>query len=214
MRAFLVFVLLILSRAAVFSQAATLPKPDEPLPAILKDWSEVQKKIGDIQVPFRQTRTIKALKEPVTSEGRFWRFADGSFRWEIGQPPAPILVHDLEEFRVQESAGGPWKVLDEKDGRYRMWAQFLSGHDGGPGEMTRNFTVKITGSTPQLVTVTLVPKPLVVRRYLRQIDLQIEPDSKRLSQLRVIQGDDSTVLMQFGDAKPVRGADKARLLAR
>lgn len=214
MRLFLVLLFFFTAIGSAFSQAATLPRADEPLPQILKEWGEMQKKVGDIRVAFQQTRTVPALKAPVVSQGQFWRFSDGSFRWEIGQPPAVVLVHDLQEFRVKESADADWKLLDEKDGRYRMWAQFLSGHDVGSNELSRNFSVQITGDTPKAVTVALMPKPLIVRRYLKQIDLQIEPSSKRLLQLRVIQGDGATVLMVFSDPKTVRADDKAKLLAR
>jgi hypothetical protein len=214
MRFFLAFLFFFSALGTALPQAATLPRADVPLPPILKEWGEMQKKVGDIMVPFKQIRTVPALKAPVVSEGRFWRFSDGAFRWELGQPPATVLVHDTREFRVKESAEAEWKLLDEKDGRYRMWAQFLSGHDVGPNDLSRNFTVRITGDTPEAVTVALMPKPLVVRRYLKQIDLQIEPTSKRLRQLRVIQGDGATVLMQFADPKPVRVADKTKLLAR
>ena len=195
-------------------QAATLPRPSDPLPPIMREWAAAQKRVGDIQVSFKQTRTVPALKSPVISEGRFWRFSDGAFRWELGQPPATVLVHDAQEFRVKESPDAPWQVLDEKDGRYRMWAQFLSGRDASPDDLTKNFSVKVVSSQADAVTVAMTPKPLVIRRYLKQVQMEIDPASMRLRQLRVTQGDGATVTMQFYDPKPVSTKDKARLLAR
>jgi hypothetical protein len=199
---------------AAFAQAATLPRASDPMPPIMTQWAEAQRKVGNLQVAFKQTRTVPALKSPVVSEGRFWRFTDGAFRWELGQPAVTVLVHDANEFRVKESPDAPWQVVDEKDGRYRMWAGFLSGRDASPDDLTRNFTVKVVASQPELVTVALTPKPLVVRRYLKQVQLLIDPVSMRLRQLRVTQGDGATVTMQFYDPKPVSAKDKARLLAR
>jgi len=208
---FLVYSLLL---TAAYPQAANLPKPDPELPEIMKAWGEAQKGTGDIEVTFRQTRTIPALKKPVTAAGKFWRFADGSFRWELGEPEATILVHDLQEFRARESADAPWQILEEDDPRYRMWARFLSGRDASPKDLTRNFIVKEAEDSPGVATITLRPKAPFVRRYLRQLDLQISKSTKMLLQLRVIQGDDSVVLMQFAKPRAVSAAEKAKLLSR
>jgi len=43
----------------------------------------------------------------------------------------------------------------------------------------------------------LQPKSLLVRKHLRQIELHIHPRTKHLLQLRLVQGDDSSVTMDF-----------------
>jgi hypothetical protein len=206
--------LLLLATMSAYPQAATLPKPDATLPPIMREWAEAQKGMADMEVGFQQTRTIPALKQPVTSSGRFWRFQDGAFRWELGKPAATVLVHDLKEFRARESADAPWVVLEEDDARYRMWARFLSGREASPADLTRHFLVKEAEDSPGVATVTLRPKAPFIRRYLRQLDLQISKDTKRLLQLRVLQGDGATVLMQFAEPKAVSAADKVSLLKR
>lgn len=211
---FRLFLLLLMTGNAAYPQAVTLPKPDAPLPPIMLAWAEAQKGMADMEVSFQQTRTIPALKKPVTASGRFWRFQDGAFRWELGTPVATVLVHDAKEFRVRESADAPWQVLEEDDPRYRMWARFLSGREASPEDLTRHFIVKEAEDSPGVATVTLRPKAPFIRRYLRQLDLQISKATKRLLQLRVMQGDGATVLMQFGEPKAVSAADKAKLLAR
>lgn len=197
-----------------WSQAVDAPRPYSPLPPILQEWAETQKTLPDMAVAFQQTRSIPALKSPVSTTGRFWRFQDGAFRWELGNPPATILVHDSEEFRVRESSGSPWQTLEENDPRYRMWARFLSGREASPEDLSRHFVVKQNDDQPGVATVTLRPKAPFVRRYLRQIDLQISREEKRLLQLRVIQGDQSTLLMTFEKPTTVSAEEKTRLLAR
>ena len=209
-----VLFLWVLTISSAFSQAVVLPKPAADLPKIMKEWAAAQKGMADMQVAFQQIRTIPALKDPAKSKGTFWRFQDGAFRWELGDPVATVLVHDLKEFRVRESAAAPWQVLEEDDARYRMWARFLSGREASPEDLTRHFLVKEAEDSPGVVTITLRPKAPFVRRYLRQLDLQISRESKRLLQLRVIQGDGSVVLMQFAEPQSVTAADKAKLLSR
>lgn len=197
-----------------WTQAASVPTPDAPLPPILQEWAETQKTLPDMAVAFQQTRSIPALKSPVSTTGRFWKFQDGAFRWELGNPPATVLVHDTSEFRVREASGSPWQTLEENDPRYRMWARFLSGREASPADLSRHFVVKQTDDQPGVATVTLRPKAPFVRRYLRQIDLQISREEKRLLQLRVIQGDQSTLLMTFEKPSSVSAEEKTRLLTR
>ena len=206
--------LFFLATTSAYPQAANLPKPDPALPAIMQQWADAQKSVGDMEVAFQQTRTIPALKQPVTAPGKFWRFTDGAFRWEIGSPVATILVHDLKEFRVRESAGAAWQVLEEDDARYRMWARFLSGREASPKDISRHFVVKEAVDSPGITTVTLRPKAPFIRRYLDQLDLQISQETKQLVQLRVVQGDGTIVLMRFAKPKPVSAEFKAKLLAR
>ena len=178
------------------------------------EWAEAQKTVGDIRVPFQQTRTSPALKKPAIAEGVFWRFSDGAFRWQLGEPPATVLVHDLESFRVRESADAPWQVVDEDDGRYRMWSRFLSGREAAPEDLTKNFTIKASTVEPGITVAVLTPKPLVMRRFLRQVELYLDAESKRLRQLRVVQGDGATVTMRFGAPQPVAAGQRQRLLAK
>jgi len=206
--------LILLLPAAVWSQAVTPPKPFSPLPPIMLEWAEAQKTMPDMAVAFKQTRTIPALKQPVSARGQFWRFQDGAFRWELGEPAATTLVHDMKEFRVREAADSAWQVLEEDDPRYRMWARFLSGREASPEDLTRHFLVKVAEDSPGVATVTLRPKAPFVKRYLKQLDLQISHSSKRLLQLRVLQGDGSMMLMQFDEPKPVSAAEKAKLLLK
>jgi outer membrane lipoprotein-sorting protein len=203
-------ILLLLALTSLTVQAQS-PKP---LPPLLMQWAEAQKNMPDMVVAFRQTRTTPALKEPLTTPGKFWRFKDGAFRWELGQPAATVLVRDQTEFRVREGTDGSWQPLDEKDARYRMWSRFLSGQEASPEELQQHFLVDAVEQTSDVTAITLRPKAPFIRRHLRQLDLQISPQTFRLLQLRVLQGDGASLTMTFSDPQPVSAADKASLLAR
>ncbi len=214
MRTFLLSHLFLLLPVLSYGQAASAPAAPASLPPIMQTWAEAQKKVGDIHVAFRQTRTVPSLKAPVVTQGQFWRFQDGAFRWELGQPAGTILVYDMKEFRVRETGSAEWQVLDPKDGRYRMWAQFLGSNDASTDSMAKNFTVKVTSETADAVTVSMNPRPLLVRRYLKLLELQIHPKSMRLLQIRILQADGATVVMTFSEPQKATAAERARLLAR
>ena len=175
------------------------------IPLVMREWMAVQKDIGSIKVTFQQTRTTPALKEPVTASGRFWRMADGRFRLELGSPATTILIFDKESVRLKESAEAPWQTLKPDDSRVRVWMKFLSGREMDPESLTNNFTLKVTQQEKSYITVAMIPRPLLIKKYLRQLDMQIEPGGRRLLGFRVVQGDGSTLLLNFGPPEKLTG---------
>lgn len=124
--------------------------------------------------------------------------ADGRFRWELGSPATTILVFDKETVRIKENAESSWQALKPDDSRVRMWMKFLSGREMDSASLTKNFTLKVTQEEKTFVTVAMIPRPLLVKKYLKQLDMQIEPGGKRLLGFRIVQGDGSTLLLNFG----------------
>lgn len=191
---------------AVFSVIAARAQTSAAvIPPVFRDWIAAQKDIGSIKVSFTQMRTTPALKEPVKASGRFWRMADGRFRWELGSPATTMLIFDKETVRLKESTGAAWMTLKPDDSRVRMWMRFLSGRDMDTDSLTKNFTLKITQQEKNFVTVAMVPRALLIKKYLTQLDMQLEPGGKRLLGFRIVQSDGSTLLMHFGPPEKITG---------
>jgi outer membrane lipoprotein-sorting protein len=202
--------LLFIALAACLLLSAQAAPEASSIPPVFRDWIAAQKDAGSMRVAFKQTRTTPALKEAVASSGQFWRMADGRFRWELGNPATMILIFDQETVRLKEGAAGPWQTLKPDDSRVRMWMKFLSGREMDAESLTQNFTLKVTQQEKTFVTVAMIPRPLLIKKYLKQLDMQIEPGGKRLLGFRIVQGDGSTLLMNFGPPeKP--GADVEKL---
>lgn len=190
---------------ACFSATSAEEPSDTAVPPVIRHWAEAQKNSGSIMVPFTQTRTSPALKEAAHATGRFWRLADGRFRWELDPPAGTILVFDQETVRLRENADTPWQTLNPDDHRVRMWMRFLSGRDMDISSLTKNFTLKITQQEKHYLTVAMVPRALLVKKYLRQLDMQIAPDGKLLLGFRIVQGDGSTLLLNFAAPEKPQG---------
>jgi outer membrane lipoprotein-sorting protein len=186
----------------------TLSCAAQGLPPVFEKWTADQKNVGDIQVTFQQTRSTPVLKEPAKSEGRFWKMQDGRFRWELGSPPTTTLLFTGEKAFLKEGKDAAWQTLDPDDRRARAWIRFLDGREMDAASLTENFTVKVTQQEAKFATITLVPKPLLAKKYLKQIDLQIEPGGKRLYLIRIIQGEGSTLTMTLGEPKPVKASQE------
>lgn len=179
------------------------------IPPVFRDWMAAQQDVGSIRVAFQQTRTTPALKDAVVTSGQFWRMADGRFRWELGSPATMILVFDQEIVRLKEGADAAWQTIKPDDSRVRMWLRFLSGRDMDAESLTSNFTLKVTQLEKTFVTVAMIPRPLLLKKYLKQLDMQIEPGGKRLLGFRIVQSDGSTLLMNFGPPEQLSGEQAA-----
>ncbi len=176
----------------------------QDLPPVFEKWIVDQKSVGNILVSFEQVRSTPTLKEPVKSVGRFWKMQDGRFRWEMGSPATTVMIFDREKVLLKEGQAA-WETLKADDSRARMWMKFLSGREMDKESLTKSFTVKATQQETKYATMTLVPKALLVKKHLKQIDMQIEPGGKRMFLLRVIQGDGATLTMNFGAPSAVGG---------
>lgn len=197
--------LIIFVSTFLLSLSALAAADSSAIPPVMQAWMAAQKDIGSIKVAFQQTRTTPALKEPVHTSGRFWRMADGRFRLELGAPAGSTLIFDKESVHLRESPEGPWQILKSDDSRVRMWMKFLSGREMDVESLTNNFTLKITQQEPGYTTVAMVPRPLLIKKYLRQLDMQIDPGGRRLLGFRVVQGDGSTLLLNFGPPEKLGG---------
>ncbi len=87
--------------AAFFSVAPT--RAAEPLDFTpVKRWITRQEDFRAVTANFVQTRSLRALKSPLASEGRLWFKAPSSFRWEIGTPAKTIVLRKGESlFLIQ-----------------------------------------------------------------------------------------------------------------
>jgi len=178
--------------------------------ALMNDWIAAQQQMGDIKVGFKMIRTLPTMKEPITNEGRFWRLADGRFRWELGKPTTMVLMFDNKDLHLLDDSQ-KWQKLSPNEGRMRVWMHFLNSKDLNAEQMAKDFTATITGDTPELITVALQPKGFMVKKHLKQIDLQIDPKTKHLRQIQMVQSDGSTMLMAFSRPEDISANDKSQL---
>ena len=67
--------------------------------AQFNQWFAAQTNMQSWQADFNQTRTLKALAEPLKSTGKLW-VRPGQFRWELGQPPQTVVVRNPDELLI------------------------------------------------------------------------------------------------------------------
>jgi outer membrane lipoprotein carrier protein len=68
--------------------------------APVKKWLARQDELHSVQADFTQTRSLKALRDPITTPGHLWFASPDSLRWELGEPAKTIVVRKGETYYV------------------------------------------------------------------------------------------------------------------
>lgn len=64
--------------------------------ALLSRWFAAQAEIKTWSAELVQTRTLKALKDPLQTPGRVWFTLPNRFRWELGTPAQTIALREAD----------------------------------------------------------------------------------------------------------------------
>src|ERR1041385_1319331 len=133
------------------SSHMTAPAADNT--TLVTEWVAAQTNIHSWTAEFVQTRSLRALTQPLTAAGRVWFAAPNRFRWELGAPPQTIAVRAptellviyprlkrVEHFPLVGGKAGPWRdalsLLEagfprsqaELQAQYNMLAQSITNH--------------------------------------------------------------------------------------
>lgn len=77
----------------------------EPLDfAPVRKWIARQEDFRAVTADFAQTRSLRALKSPLASQGRLWFKAPASFRWELGSPAKTIVLRKGDDLFIIQPA--------------------------------------------------------------------------------------------------------------
>lgn len=106
----------------LFLPLALLVLPAAADDSLLDRWFAAQSELKTWSANLTQTRTLKALKDPLKAEGRVWFETPDRFRWELGDPAQTIAVREsaalvllypklkrAERYPLGEAATGPWR---------------------------------------------------------------------------------------------------------
>jgi outer membrane lipoprotein-sorting protein len=143
--------------------------------AFLSAWLETQQQLHTWSADFIQTRTLKALKEPIRTPGRLWFAAPNQFRCELGEPAQTLAVRRTNELIVFY----PRLKRAEKyplggDGR-EPWRDALSLLDAGfptsREELEARFRIRSLERSEHQAQLTLEPVSARARKFLTELRL-------------------------------------------
>jgi outer membrane lipoprotein-sorting protein len=173
--------------------------------ALISAWLSAQTNIQTWSAEFKQTRTLKALTQPLFATGRVWFAAPNRFHWELGDPPQTIAVRQpeqmlviypilkrVERYPLRDDQSGPWRDA---------LALLEAGFPRSKMELESKFRVAAQAITNQLVELVLHPKASGARRMMTQIKIAFRTNDFSLALTELQFTDGSTLRNDFRDAQ-------------
>ncbi|MDF1751626.1 MAG: outer membrane lipoprotein carrier protein LolA [Verrucomicrobiales bacterium] len=145
---------------------------------VVERWLQTNAETQSLKVDFVQSRSLKALKNPLVQPGTLWLdYATNQFRWQLGDPAKTIVVSQGEKIAVMRT---PLKRIEYRD------PDESSGSSSGFSSLTKGFPktlpefqkryrildIATKGNSFEIVTQPLGPESEGVHRFGFVIDQQ------------------------------------------
>ncbi|HEX7862521.1 MAG TPA: outer-membrane lipoprotein carrier protein LolA [Verrucomicrobiae bacterium] len=170
--------------------------------AIVNGWLANQTNIQSWSATFKQTRTIKALAQPLVSTGRIWFAAPQNFRWELGTDQT-IAIRSNETMLVIYPKFQRAEKYDFENAGRSEWKDALallqSGFPRSREQLDEQFDLLSVG-TNQIIELNLQPKSSGARKLMPQINLLLTTNLL-LAGTELVFADGSRMRNEFGNAR-------------
>ena len=170
--------------------------------AIVNGWLANQTNIQSWSATFKQTRTIKALAQPLVSTGRIWFAAPQNFRWELGTDQTIAIRSNETMLVIYPKFQRAEKYDFENTGRSE-WKDALallqSGFPRSREQLDEQFDLLSVG-TNRIIELNLQPKSAGARKLMPQINLLLTTNLL-LAGTELVFADGSRMRNEFGNAR-------------
>jgi outer membrane lipoprotein-sorting protein len=118
--------ILILCALATTLAAQEKRNATETRPLVI-DWLSRSRDFNSLQIDFTQERQLKALRRPLSRQGKLWITKSGQLRWQIDDPASLLLVRAGSDAPLLwlDLKKQTWQELNPEDDRTQGNAQAL-----------------------------------------------------------------------------------------
>ncbi len=167
-----------------FLRPITAAEPDW---AALETWIARQQTVRTLQGEFTQTRRLPTLRIPSRTPGKIWFEDDGSFRFQLGAPPATIAIR----------RGDTLTLIDKKKDTVREIKESTAGPEtqqlllmrfpvtDSLAEFRQLFDVTRMAVEDDRTALDLVPRDARATEFVREINLIYETTTGILTSFNV-----------------------------
>lgn len=177
---------------------------DAPDLAPIKQWIAGQENVRTVQADFTQTRTYRALRDPVAAKGRLLFSAPGNLRWEVGEPPRLIFLRKGNDaLLVQPGKKRAERVpADAKPGanpRALAMPAFPLAKDFA--SFTRQFEVLTVTGTTGHCHFEILPRDPQAQKFVAAIKIDFETGDGHLTAFEIHLRDGATMRNDFTNVR-------------
>jgi outer membrane lipoprotein-sorting protein len=172
--------------------------------AALTAWLDAQAGIRTWSAGFTQTRTLKALAQPLVTTGRVWFAAPNRFRWELGEPAQTIAVRQAEQVlviypRLKRAERYPLAGAASQPMAAAL-TLFEAGFPRDRADLERRFRIRSLTVRDDQAELRLEPRSSAARRLMPEIRLGFGMRDQRLRMTELRFADGSTLRNDFTGA--------------
>lgn len=182
--------------------------------AAIQMWLAKQTNVQTWAADFTQTRTLKALTQPLISTGQVWFAAPQNFRWELGgKPPQTIALRNgdlmlvmyprlkrAERYELAQVQSGQWKDT---------LALLQTGFPRSREDLEKQFNIAGVSTTNELKVLTLQPRSVAARKNIPAIKILLDLTNAALRGTELQFADGSTMRNVFKNVRtnvPLEGS--------
>lgn len=182
-----------------------LPAAATDTNAVVAAWLGSQADIRTLTADLVQTRKLKALAEPLVTQGRLWFEPPDRFRWELGVPAQTVVVRDgkdllmisprlkrAERYPMDGVAKGPWTDA---------LALLESGFPRDAASFHRQYTLRSFAETNGVFEFRIQPNSPGARRMISGILLVVGTNGFQLRANELVLADGSVVRNDFQNVR-------------
>lgn len=157
-----------------------------------------------VQADFTQTRTYRALRDPLATKGRMLYSAPGNLRWEVGEPPKMVFLRKGDKaLLIQPEKKRAERIpADAKPGanpRAMAMPVFPLAKDFA--SFTRQFEVLSVTTTGDRCHLEILPRDPQAQKFLAAIKVDFELGSGQLTAFEINLRDGATMRNEFSNVR-------------
>lgn len=176
-----------------------------PASTNLTDWLAAQRNIRAWSADFTQTRQLKALVQPLKSQGHLWFAPPNLFRWELGAPAQTIAVRQTNELlliypklkRVERYPLGAMATGQWGD----TLALLEAGFPREQRDIDERFSILAVTAAAGNCSVRMQPKSRRARRWVQEIEVVFNTENYSLAASELKFADGSALRNDFTNAR-------------
>ncbi len=204
MRLAVLLSLMLLANSAVAQEAVDMTP--------VKKWIALQKDLRTVEADFTQTRSIRALRSPVSSPGKLWLTHAGEIRWEIGVPLKTVFLRRKDTCLLIQPQKQRFTVLSaESDSAFNpqsfpMMELPIATSFADFAKRFEVLQVKPDGKSCQL---EFLPREPQARKFLKSIRVQFDTEDGRPHFFEVLTKDGAALKNEFSNVRLNQKLDRA-----
>jgi outer membrane lipoprotein-sorting protein len=172
--------------------------------AVLNAWLAAQTNLHTWTADFTQTRTLKALTQPLVATGHIWFATPNRFRWELGSPAKTIALRNADDMFViypRLKRAEKYPLGGSTSGEWRDMLSLLdAGFPRDRADFDSRFQVLSVTETNGSWQLTLQPKSAFARKMMSELRIGLATNTFDLTSTELVFVDGSRMRNDFTHA--------------